>query len=764
MLRAKFFALAAAVWCANMAFAQTSEPPADDKLEEVLVTGEKITRSQQDTQTSVAIFDEVELERQDILDVKDVIDRTANLATTEGSRFTIRGIDSLNVSGAGLADLATIYVDGSPLPRDATLAGPLDVWDLQQVEIFRGPQSTLQGRNALAGAIILNTVDPGYEWSGRARAIFGTKDGSRRLSGAFGGPIVEDQFAFRLSAESSVGEGFITNVTRNDFPDERETVTLRGKLLWEPSQIDDLRVLLSYTYDDREFGDSLFSLEVPDAREQRLMFANRDTRDEVELSIGVLTIDYDFSERFSLTSITAVNDTARIFEGDGDRTAVDTEFSVSDSDTTTTTQELRFAYDGDRLKAVFGGYFANIDTPNRIADAVLNLDVIEDLGLVNQLVTILSVDLATAQALSAFYTNPVTIRAVSDNPVEIDSMALFADFSYALSDRFTLYGGFRLDQEEQVITTGNEIIADRNSLPDPVAIGNPFGPLVSLINDFLVAEAERATSEPVTTQSPSFDAFLPKLGVGWDFADNQSVSLTAQRGYRSGGVGVNPARAASFNFDQEFIWNYELAYRSQWLDRALTVNANVFYIDWEDQQVSVQLTGNVFDRETQNAGSSRIYGFEVESRYKLDRNTELYGSIGFADTRFNDFFVNVDGLVLDLAGNEFFFAPKRTVALGYTRRTDDGFILNLNANYNSSSFPRADRPQTERAIDRRVLVNLRAGWENERYGIYVTGRNLLDEDNILTLTPFDPLLTSNEPEFARASAPRTFALQLEARF
>ncbi|MEM7360242.1 MAG: TonB-dependent receptor [Pseudomonadota bacterium] len=734
------------------------------EVEEVLVTGQKIQRSLQDTPESVAVVSAVDIVEQNILNIKDVIDRTANLTTQEGNRFTIRGIDSLNVSGAGLADLATIYVDGSPLPRDATLAGPLDVWDLEQIEIFRGPQSTLQGRNALAGAIIMNTAQPSYEWSGRARAVFSNEDNERRLAGAIGGPLIDDQLAFRLSAETTEADGFVENVTAGGNEDETSSTMVRAKLLIEPDSIDNLSATLSYTYDDREFGDTLASLAVNDPAENRTSFANRRSRDNVELEIGVLTVDYEISDALSLTSISAINKTRRDFISDGDRTARDIEFSVFDSETDTFTQELRLQVEKENYSLVVGGYYANVDTPNSVSDATLNIDPILDLDLVSVLVGGFGIDVPTALFIGSFYQQPVPIRAQSNNPIEIESYALFADFTYNLSDRLTLLGGLRFDNEKQTITTGNSVTADQSALPNPLFAPPTLAPVLFQINQFLVSQAERATRETETLRSPTFDALLPKLGLSWDLNDDSTVSFIVQRGYRSGGVGINLARAQTFEFDQEFIWNYELSYRSRWLEDRLTLNANAFYIDWTDQQVNVQLSGNVFDRETQNAGSSRLFGFEIESKYVANDNWEWYGSIGFADSEFEDFSATVNGQTLALSGNDFAFSPKLTLAAGVTWRSDKGWLANVNANYNSAAFPRADRVQTTREIDSRTLVNFRAGWENDNYGIYLTGENLLDEEYVQSLTPFDPLLPANTIEFARFGAPRTFAIQLEARY
>ena len=743
--------------CASSVHAENSSP---QEIEEIVVTGTKISRSLQDTPTSVAVFDAGTIEDQNIINIQDVIDRTANLTTSDGNRFNIRGIDSLNVSGAGLADLATIYIDGSPLPRDATLNGPLDVWDLDQIEIFRGPQSTLQGRNSLAGAVVLNTAEPTYVWEGRARAIAGNEADERRISGAIGGPILDNQLAFRLAAEVAESDGVVENLTIGGNEDEQDSLMVCGKLLFEPAAIENLSATLAYTHDDREFGDTIVDLSIDDARDTRQIFSNRRARDNVELDIGVLTLEYDLSDTLSLTSITAVNKTRRSSSGDSDHTASDIEFGSLETKTTTTPQELRLQIDRKRFSAVVGAYYANIDTPDSLNDVTVNIDPVNDLRLVDTLVGGFGLDLPTAELVASFYAEPISVQAQANNPIEIESYALFTDFAYDLSDSFTLYGGIRLDRESQDITTGNSVTIE-GTLPNPTDFTPPLVPLITGINAQIIASAQDATSEPESVSSPKFDAFLPKLGIGWNIDHDRSLSFTIQRGYRSGGIGINIARAQGFEFDEEFIWNYELSMRSQWLANKLTVNANAFYIDWQDQQVNVQLSGNVFDQETQNAGSSSIYGFELEGAYQLNSLVKLYGSVGLAESEFEEFTGQVNGVAADLSGNEFAFSPKLTLAGGVTWRSQHGFVGNLNANYNSAAFTRADRPQTDREIENRLLVNFRAGWETDRFGVFVTGNNLLDEDNLLSLIAGD---TAGSPVFARFAAPRTFALQLQTQF
>ncbi|MEQ3746111.1 MAG: TonB-dependent receptor [Henriciella sp.] len=768
----------------------SADTDGEARQDTIIVTGQKIDRSLQDTPESVAVVTQVDIQTQNINDLSDAIARTANIATRFDDRgFSIRGISNENVSGAGFSDLATVYVDGAPISRDAVRGGPLSVWDIEQIEFLRGPQSTLQGRNALAGAIIINTAEPSYDWQGRARVVIGSGDEEKRFGAAIGGPILEDQVAFRLGGEVTETRGLVENTTLGGFDDENETLNLRGKLLIEPNAIPDLKIGLSYTHDDRKFGETIALFTVDNANDNRQIPSNRPYRDDTVYDLGVAKIDYEINDQFSISSITTLSELDRDRGGDTDRSALDLEFFDSTIATESFTQEFLLNYSGDRLEGVLGGYISQIDS-EQFFESTFTFDVVSQANLgptVAGLVTLQLVEAGfplaaaqaqgqqTAAAVVPLYAGGFLINAVQQNPVEVETQAIFADFTYDLTDSVRLFGGFRYDTEEQTITTGNEV-SILTPLPDPAAFP-PIAAVLTQVNGLLVANALDATEEATTLQSPSFDAFLPKFGIGWDIDDKRSLNFIAQRGYRSGGVGINIATASSYTFDAEFTWNYEASFRSKWMDDRLTVNANAFFTDWSDQQVNVQLSSNTFDTETQNAGASEVMGLELETQYRASDNLDVYGSIGIAESDFTDFCATVsiavtDGLEtcevdgatgFDFAGNTFVNAPDLTIAGGFTWQNQN-WIVNGNANYASASFSQLARPQEQRTIDERTLVNFRAGWKNDNFGIYLTGDNIFDEEYLTSLFTFDPANNFNDPQFARFGRPQTFALQLEASF
>lgn len=711
------------------------------QLEELVVTGEKTDRSIQDTPTSVALVTTKEIEEQNLVDVYDLINRTANLNSTFGKQgFTIRGIANSNVTGVGTGDLATVYLDGSPLPRSAVSTGPLDLWDLAQVEILRGPQSTLQGRNALAGAIILKTTDPTYEWTGKARVILTDQDEQRRYAAAIGGPIVADQIAFRLSAERSRADGLIENPTRNDDrAGFRDSDAVRAKLLFTPTDLPGLRVLASYLHDEHSSGATYSFADVANSWKDRTVLGNRPTIDKARSDIGTLDVGYRLSPELTLASVTTYSHIRTSTIYDGDNLPVDTAYGDFTQDQQTFSEELRLNFDHGPFKGLLGGYYSHLDNKHDRSHSVFKLSVVDDLGLPPQVAT--------------FYPAQLVIDTSQFYPQTVETAAIFGDATWQVAPRLKLHGGFRYDYEHQVRANDNTVILT-TPLPDPANFG-ALGPTVAGINALINGQllAANSSSPPAKT---TFQAFLPKLGATFDVTDDVSLSATIQRGYRSGGSGVNPGKGALYTYKPEYTWNYELALRSLWLDKRLSLNANAFYIDWKDQQVNVQLSGNVYDYETQNAGSSRVYGFELESRFQATAELNTYASIGYANTRFQDFTVT-GATVADLSGHEFANAPRWTLAVGGTWKSEAGWFVNLNASYRAAAYQQVT-DQTARQLKARTLVNAKAGWQSDRYGAFLTANNIFNTHY------FDYSYLNGTRQQALLGEPRIVGATLEAKF
>ncbi|MEM0950372.1 MAG: TonB-dependent receptor [Pseudomonadota bacterium] len=212
---------------------------------------------------------------------------------------------------------------------------------------------------------------------------------------------------------------------------------------------------------------------------------------------------------------------------------------------------------------------------------------------------------------------------------------------------------------------------------------------------------------------------------------------------------MNPVTGQEFDFDPEFTWNYELARRSQWLDDRLTVNAIAFYLDWSDQQISVGLDPNVpLSSVTLNSGESRTWGGELEIWAEPVDGLSLFGPVAYASNKFKDLISGGQ----QLAGNGFPYAPEWSTAFGADYFFDNGVFIGADASYQSASF---DDIQNTIPIDSRFLVNARAGYETENWGVFACVTNLFDADYITCVTG---------PDLVSVGDPRQFGVVGQVRF
>lgn len=715
-----------AMMAAASASAQDASVEEQD-IDEIIVVGQKFDRSLRQVTSSVTVETGAEIEREPLVDLYDIVDRIPNVTSSFGGLgFAIRGVDQRGVAGSGAT--LTIYVDDAPLGNQTTFFGPLGSWDLGQVEVYRGPQSTNFGRNALAGAIYIRTKDPSFDWEAKARAEIGN-NGQYHGAAAFGGPLIDEKLAFRVAAEYRETDGFIRNTFLDAEADATELWNTRLKLLFQPTE--DLKIISTSSYTENFAGEDGVSATngTPGAiltadEINRQVAYNTPGREGTETFIQSVNAMWDLSERVSLQSITTFQTTDYVRQEDFDLT----EFPIAELDRTgddeAFSEEFRIQYNDERLSFGLGFYYVKTE------------DGFEDEFIV-----------------PGSFVNPaipagIFIGRTSSRVGEAENYAGFLDGEYKLSDEFDLLFGLRYDREDQdnfqsSVTT---ILGD---LPPPL--------------EFLRALEGTDTS----TTNASFDAWLPKFGLRWNASDDATFAFVVQRAYRAGGAEINFVDGSLAEFDPEYLWNYEFSARVTGMDGRLNWNTNIYYSDWSDQQTTQPLAPP-FEAffETVNAGESTLYGLESDLSYKVSDQFEVYAGIGYAVAEFDEFInPNFDATLpagefnqADFNGNRFPFAPRLSLNGGFDYRHDSGFFGGVDVNYQSSAQNEVDNFDLN-TIDGRTLVNARVGYtirEGLRLSAYV--RNLFDENF------FTSLSRVNGQDFARLGDQRTWAIRLDMDF
>lgn len=679
------------------------EAPAE--LAPIVVTGERIERLITQTTSSVQVISEQTIRGSSMADLYDAFARTANINETQNTNgrtggFAIRGISDTGVSAqsfGSVSDLASIIIDDVAQTGAGNRAGPYDFWDVDSVEIFRGPQSTNQGRNALAGAVVLRTVAPSEMLEMRARALRGDLD-TRQEAVALGGGL-PGPFAVRLAAQQAQTDGSVTNTTRNEPGAYRERENLRFKLRAEPVSLPDFSALLTLTQAEDHRGQARLAGD-PRRRES---VASDPEEYRARSGLRSVRLNYFLSDAWELSAISATGNTRLRQFQDYNGGAEDDGVIHNFVDDRTRSQELRAAFGGMQwfawpVRGVLGLYGAETDSQRDtfVIDGYVGSDPVDA------------------------YIDGQT-RVTDQQQV----LAVFGEAELQFLPRWALILGGRVDQQHNdFVYTSNFDLAptreDELGLGD--VLGDQLGPQLGLPADSEGASELRSR------------VFLPKLGVRLDGDQRDwSAGLTLQRAYRAGGLSVNFARGSFNEVDLEYTWTAELSLRADWLGRRLSSRANLFYTDWRDQQVTVQLSDDPNDAQTENAGRSHLYGFELELDWRFDAQWSAFASVGYTRTRFDEFEATVfdrdanEFVTVSYAGNRFPGASPRQAAMGIRYGAPDasGVYGQLDFAYLDGSFRSADNNPEQRS-DAYALLNGKLGWQQGWGGLYLSGRNLLD--------------------------------------
>ncbi|MEM8985093.1 MAG: TonB-dependent receptor [Pseudomonadota bacterium] len=719
----------------------------------IIVTGTKQDLSLQDTQTSVSVVTAADVEEQALFNMQDILLRTPNVAggeTNDLNAFSIRGVSVLGVGNTGGGATSNIYVDNAPKSFNAN-RGTLNLWDVAQVEVLRGPQSTVQGRNALAGAIVINMADPEYDFGAKARALVGNND-SRQYSGMVTGPIIADQLALRIAADYREADFGVRYDNNGESVFFEETLTLRGKLLAEPDAIPGLRVELIAEYLETDFGDILgvfAPVPVTDPAFSdfdpfgNVSFSRFNWAESTDITKYVADISYNVNDVWTLIAIGSYADAERF---------QDLSIGPSDNFSETYTAELRAAFDTETVRGWIGAYYFDDSTGRTI-----------------------SVNVPTSNFPVVTIPADTTLFQNTINSDDVKNYAIFADVTFDLNDRWTVNLGARYDWEELIqggfrgsVTSNPANCVIDPSLPVEDGGGAPCSSLIAV------------TDNP--GDEVDYEAFLPRGSIIYNFDELRSVSFNVARGYRRGGVYLRsvPGEITELRtFDPEFLTNYEIAFRSEWPDFGLVANANVFYSDWTDQQVTVPgALGINADSLILNAGSSEIYGAEFSLEATVSDTLNVYGLLGLLQTQYNDFPFAVDAngdpvnpsdpQFANLAGNEFDNAPNITAALGVVYNHPSGFFASGDASYAGSRFSDVENLAQDE-VDAYTLVNGRIGYRTDLWEVSLFADNLFDErfanlQNLFRVSTSTGVVAPNGLQLFDVNEPRLWGVELRMSY
>jgi iron complex outermembrane recepter protein len=404
--------IALAVGSVCLASGAWAAEPNTMEIAPITVSGEKINRSLEQTQSSVVVVTEQQLRDKADHSLVDVFARTPGVYSQAGNEnWGIRGVPVSGFDDQGPATLngaVSVYVDGAVQPNRTLTLSPTGLWDVEQVEVFLGPQSTTQGRNSLAGAVVIQTRNPTFQPTFSAQTNVGNY-GEKGAAVAGGGSIVDDKIAGRIALDYQDGDGYIDNIALGKDANPHRTSNARGKLLILPN--DDLDVLLTYAHNEHRQGDNSV-IRTPDKVRYYKVSSDTQAFDNLNQDTVSAKVDYRLDDQWSLTSLTTNTRSDYTNRLDFDQTADANEVIRRKQDGNLFGQELRLNYSSDTVKSFVGAYYGH--NSNNFHDRLLFDDVLA-----------------------------VTVKG----DTVIENKALFGEVDWTFAPRWTLVTGLRYDHE-----------------------------------------------------------------------------------------------------------------------------------------------------------------------------------------------------------------------------------------------------------------------------------------------------------------------------
>lgn len=625
------------------AIAQEESRASAKLLEEIVVTARKREESILDVPIAVTALNSDQL---DILKVRDIESLSVGLpnvafddvGTSRGvANFSIRGL-GINSSIPSIDPTVGTFVDGVYLGTNSGVV--MDVFDLDSIEVLRGPQGTLFGRNVTGGAVLLNSARPGDEFGGKVKAAYetGGEEPSVYLMGAVGGPI-SDTLSAKISVYSNQDDGYFYNQFTQAAHGEKDTLSVRPMVVWTPTE--NLSVTAIYDYFETE-GHGPASQNHVAGNGSFNAAANFD-RDSFDLSIdetGYIDLQSDFFRTIveyeldngTITNVFGYRESESEGAVDVDATPISLFHSPNALNTEQVSNELRYTGElGERTQLTTGVYYFKNE-----------LSYNENRRLLGVL------------APPGFF----ALTQDGGGDYSVETLGLFASIDYDMTDQMILNLGLRYTDEEKSADIAS-LVRNVNS-PCSVIDGTcPY--------DF--------------RDEKSWSNLSPKIGLTYNLSDSAMTYAHWTRGFRSGGYNLRNTAIDTVNFgpgpfDEETVDNFEVGFKTS-LANGGRITGAVFYNQIDNMQREINLADPIAGvvQVIRNTADATITGIELDGLFPLSDRLILNASIGYIDPGYDAvrFDLNGDGVINDADKNlDLPRAAELTYSVGLTLDSDVG--------------------------------------------------------------------------------------------
>ncbi|MES2056361.1 MAG: TonB-dependent receptor [Pseudomonadota bacterium] len=759
-------------------------------LDDIIVTAQKREQSLQDVPISITAFNAEAIASLGAQSIGDLDTFTPGLSINDSSvtqpSFTIRGV-STDDFGIGTDPAVGIFIDGVYSARSG--AALIFFNDVERVEVLKGPQGTLFGRNTSAGAISIITRKPVDKLEAAATLRIGNY-GKHRIDAMVNVPITDTLF-LRVNGVYNKRNGYLTDAVTGARYERENNWSGRAALRYEPNS--DTNITLSYDHDDTDkdgpaaIGISKFALsQDPDGPFTNDVLKSREAR---ILNAVTLTANHDFGP-VTLTSISAYKQFHTSNREDEDGTNIRARYLDTENIEKNSSfyQELRLAHSSDTLNLVAGlSYFQ--ERGRQTSRVTLFTDSVNTaLGAVAGFPVFSILD---SFGLPVF---GLPWREDMNNYTRNKSYAAFGDATWSVTPKLNLTVGLRYTRDEKSfawlndrhVAPGLDTVAAPGALYNAI-VGAPLFPNAEIIdvNTFLNA----AIGDLIFNAGPlegvrfnrkeTFSDVSPRFVIDYKATDDVMLFASATRGYKAGGF--NSVQINSF-FAPESVWSYEAGAKAELFDRRLRFNISSYYFKYANRQsISLEtVSGSGIPQYVTRSGDSEAYGVDLETQLVVSKDLKLSGVASYIDSTW----LKRTERDVDISGQPT-GEPKFRFVLGahYAHRLSSGSAIFADASYSYTSRVRlngaitdpvkgsdasiaglVDFSKLKKLRSSRQIVNARIGWRlpDDRFSVALFADNLFDvrTPRTLNLISADTLGTP----YVRMDRPRFWGVELGVRY
>ena len=693
----------------------------DSQMEIIVVTAQKRVENIQEVPISITSFSSDRVERMAIRQLNEVAEFVPNFKMSQSNDFSsnivIRGVGSAS-RNIGFDARVGLYLDGVYIGQSP--AHNQDLFDLERIEILRGPQGTLFGKNNVAGSINLITKKPEDQFNGNVGLSIGNYD-LKQYSATLNTPLTDD-IAAKFSVNKYQRDGYIENITTGSWLNEQDSYSYRGQIRAQLSDSIEINFSIDrlksdrLSFDGEPITNTRGTLKNTESPEQNKVSFDLDPHEEREISGESLTVDWNIGDDFVIKSITGHRDSHIKYKNDFDYSAQSVAFLDYEDDYSQWSQELQLISPESSFKYVAGLYYFQQDAytsrlPN-VGDETLSLFT----GIPRSDIEFgasLS-DLTSIFMLAAFH--PGVLSTIGN--VDTTSYSIFFNSNFEFNNEVSLDLGLRYSREEKSVNWTISSIDPQTSIP--------VVPIFELANGQVI---DKRTDHD----------FSPLISLNYHINNDVNAYIKYSTGYKSGGYNVDFLTQAQLDagieFDKETVDSYEMGLKGSLFNHQVRFSSAVFYTEYDDYQIYqlVNLAAGTTALSIRNAAKVESYGAEVDLTYYLSDYLVINAALGILEAKFDKFPAGgSDGE--DLSGTSLPGVSDFTFNLGiqyYYPETIASSELSLSLSYNYQDDYNTDLDgKTSTTLDDGGTLDI---GHVDGFGIFNAAINLEPLDNGISL-------------------------------